>query len=133
MWKDGFFVTHRVLPGWTFDQAAACLVGQQSEFLRIPSGATHPVGRWSLSCIPLKDYVNEVLNDAHIAHLREYTQNLFQVYESKGLYYTRKKVADLMKKDLEYPPYPLDKAALEMRSWASKMFWEGRCFNLPIS
>lgn len=131
MFKDGFYVTSAPLPKhiWTFDQAATHLMGSENSFLRIPPGCHHPVGNWELTCFPVERYVDTSLEEGHIRFLKKLVQSFLSFRDRRGKYYTRKGLADLLRKELLYPPYPLDVGGLGMKSWATKMFWEKMSFH----
>ena len=131
MWNDGFFVTRKPLPNWSFRDAAANLIKNGAEFLHVPPGLSSPIGNWSLSCFPYDRYVDLPLNESHVEYIRSSVKDLLAIRSSRGMYYTIEDVAKAMKAVLAYPPYPFDKAPLEMRSWGVKMFWEKMCFHLP--
>lgn len=130
-----FLIEEKVPQGWSFQSAAARFFATRNEFLKVDAGGLNPVGTWELTCFPFKEFVGKQVDKGDIWKMRKLIA-LFRNYDdSKRKYYVVKGVEDLFKTHLAHPPMPLslsqDHAEVERRSWAIKMFWEGRGFHPP--
>ena len=128
MLLDGFYVTAKPLRDWSFQDAAVYLFKDTDKFLKQTTGI-NPTGEWELTCFPFKKYTNQILNESHIKHLRDKVLVFLRIRNSRGVYYTRVDIANALKKDCEYPPYPLSKGGSSMRAWTEEMWHKNMCFN----
>jgi hypothetical protein len=129
MLRDRFFVTHKRLSGWTYDQAAVRLAYAADKFLKVPAGFIHPQGNWELTCFPFARYVDCALNSAHVDYIRMKVRELLDFRDPRGTFYTRQGLATRLKQELLYPPYPFDMGGLDMKAWGIEMFGKGFGFN----
>lgn len=131
MLKDQCFVTSQPQPliALSWQAAAARFFSTRGEFLKLVPNVQNPVGLWYTTCFPFKGFTDRPLIRAEVLHMRRRFQS-FYTLTLRSRYETVKRLEQLFKEQLEYPPYDLsdnwDGNAPSRRAWAEEQFRLGR-------